>query len=123
MKGFLLVFVGGGLGSALRYMVGMWLNSSAQPLPWGTFVVNILGSLMIGLLLGYAAKTDSVSPHTVLLLATVFCGGFTTFSALAYENLSLLKSGAYGPFIFYGLGSLFVGIFAVWLGLFLAKAL
>ncbi|MDG1063340.1 MAG: fluoride efflux transporter CrcB [Flavobacteriaceae bacterium] len=123
MKGLLLVFLGGGLGSALRYWIGTWLNSSGQPLPWGTFVVNVLGSFLIGLVLGFAAKNENLSTNTILLMATGFCGGFTTFSALASENLHLLKTGAYGPFLGYSLGSLLIGIIAVWLGLLLSKGL
>ncbi len=92
MKNFLLVFIGGGFGSGLRYLIGKYLNSSLGSFPIGTFTVNILGSLLIGLILGYAAKENSLSQNQVLLLATGFCGGFTTFSAFAHENFQLLKN-------------------------------
>ena len=101
MKNFLLVFIGGGFGSGLRYLIGKYLNSSLGGFPIGTFTVNIIGSLLIGLILGYAAKENSLSQNQVLLLATGFCGGFTTFSAFAHENFQLLKTGDIMQFSIY----------------------
>ena len=86
MKPLLLVFLGGGLGSSLRYGLGKYLNSAATGFPYGTFAVNIIGSLLVGTILVIAAKNDSISQNTMLLIDTGFCGGFTTFSAFFYEN-------------------------------------
>jgi CrcB protein len=91
MKNLLLVFIGGGFGSVLRFVLGKWLNNSENGIPYGTFVANVLGSLLIGFILGYAAKNDALSQNSTLLLATGFCGGFTTFSTFAYENHIFLK--------------------------------
>ncbi len=123
MKNFLLVFIGGGFGSGLRYLIGKYLNSSLGNFPIGTFTVNILGSLLIGLILGYAAKENSLSQNQVLLLATGFCGGFTTFSAFANENFQFLKTGEIMQFSIYTIGSIVVGLIAVFIGIYIAKNL
>lgn len=121
MKNLLLVFVGGGFGSVLRYIVGKYLNSPETGIPYGTFAANILGSLLIGIILGLAAKNNTLSQSQTLLLATGFCGGFTTFSTFAYENHVFLKSGDFTSFALYTIGSFVVGFLAVFLGLFLVK--
>ena len=90
-------------------------------IPYGTFAANILGSLLIGIVLGLAAKNDSLSPNQTLFLATGFCGGFTTFSTFAYENHVFLKSGDFTSFAFYTIASFVVGFLAVFLGLYLVK--
>jgi CrcB protein len=123
MKNFLLVFIGGGFGSGLRYLIGKYLNSSLGSFPIGTFTVNIIGSLLIGLILGYAAKENSLSQNQVLLLATGFCGGFTTFSAFANENFQLLKTGDIMQFSIYTISSIVVGLIAVFIGIYIAKNL
>ncbi|SFG19399.1 fluoride efflux transporter CrcB [Salegentibacter agarivorans] len=121
LKQLLLIFLGGGLGSALRYLISKSLNFETAFIPFGTFTVNILGSLLLGLILGIAAKSDFFSSNIVLFLALGFCGGFTTFSSFAFENQALLRSGDYLNFFFYTFGSIILGILAVFLGLFLSK--
>jgi len=121
MKQALLVFVGGGFGSVARYLLGKWLNNLETSIPYGTMLSNVLGSLLIGIILGYLAKTSSISETHSLLLATGFCGGFTTFSTFAYENHLFLKNGDYYSFLSYTLGSLIIGFLAVFLGLYLSK--
>ncbi|WP_223551532.1 fluoride efflux transporter CrcB [Aestuariivivens sp. NBU2969] len=121
MKHLLLVFLGGGFGSVLRYLIGKQLNSSTTGIPYGTFAANILGSLLIGIILGLAAKNNTLSQSQTLLLATGFCGGFTTFSAFAYENHVFLKAGDFTSFAIYTVGSFIVGFLAVFLGIFLVK--
>ena len=122
MKQVLLVFIGGGVGSVLRYLVGKFLKTSDSGFPWGTFSVNILGSLLIGILMGVALKNSSFSENQTLLLVTGFCGGFTTFSAFAYENQFFLKEGDFTNFLIYTLGSISLGLVAVFLGLFISKS-
>jgi len=121
MKQLLFVFIGGGFGSVLRYLIGKWLNNSESGIPYGTFVANILGSLFIGIILGYAAKNETLSEHSTLLLATGFCGGFTTFSTFAYENQVFLKSGDFTSFAAYTIASFAVGFLAVFAGMYLVK--
>ena len=121
MKNLLLVFVGGGFGSVLRFVFGKFLNSSQSGFPYGTFAANILGSLLIGVILGVAAKNNSLSQSQTLLLATGFCGGFTTFSTFAYENHVFLKTGDFTNFALYTIASFIIGFLAVFLGIFIAK--
>lgn len=121
MKAVLLVFFGGGVGSVLRYILGKLMNSHASGIPFGTFAANILGSLLIGIVLGMAMRNGSISQNTLLLVATGFCGGFTTFSTFAYENHLFLKDGNLGLFALYGLGSLVIGFAAVFAGIWLAR--
>lgn len=121
MKAVLLVFLGGGLGSILRYLISITLNNSSQSIPYGTFLVNFTGSLILGILFGLSIKSGYVNNNLLLLLGTGFCGGFTTFSSFAYENHMLLKSEEFLSFGFYSLGSVVLGITAVCLGLLLTK--
>jgi CrcB protein len=122
MKQVLLVFIGGGVGSSLRYMVGKFLKTSASGFPWSTFSVNVLGSLLIGILMGATLKNSSFSENQTLLLITGLCGGFTTFSAFAYENQVFLKEGDFTSFFIYTFGSIGLGLAAVFLGLFISKS-
>tara|TARA_R110002073_G_scaffold145532_3_gene297672 strand:- start:2815 stop:3183 length:369 start_codon:yes stop_codon:yes gene_type:complete len=122
MKQLLLVFVGGGFGSVLRYLLGKYLNNPESGIPYGTFAANILGSLLIGIILGLAAKNEALSQNQTLLLATGFCGGFTTFSTFAYENHVFLKNGDFMTFAFYTIASFVVAFLAVFAGMYLVKA-
>ncbi|WP_435254359.1 fluoride efflux transporter CrcB [Tenacibaculum sp. A30] len=119
MKQLLLVFIGGGIGSVLRYIIGKTLNSSQTGIPYGTFTANILGSLLIGIILGLAAKNQALTQNHTLLLATGFCGGFTTFSTFAYENHIFLKAGDFSSFALYTIASFIIGFLAVFAGIFL----
>ena len=121
MKSFLLVFLGGGLGSALRYLVASAMNQYSKVLPFGTFTVNIIGCLLIGMILGYAQRENTLTSNQTLLLATGFCGGFTTFSAFANENLELIKNGELFNFSVYTISSVLIGILAVFMGFYLTN--
>ncbi len=121
MKQIILVFIGGGFGSALRYIIGKHLNNPETGIPYGTFAANIIGSLLIGIVLGLAAKNNTLSSNQTLLLATGFCGGFTTFSTFAYENHVLLKSGDFTSFALYTIASFIIGFLAVFFGMYLVK--
>ena len=121
MKSFLLVFVGGGLGSGLRYFITIAINQYSKFFRFGTFTVNILGCLFIGLILGYAQKENTLTSNQTLLIATGFCGGFTTFSAFANENLELIKNGEIFNFSAYTIGSILIGILAVFIGFYFFK--
>jgi CrcB protein len=122
MKNILLVFVGGGFGSVIRFIIGKYLNNTENGIPYGTFLANILGSLLLGIILGYALKNNSLSSNQTILLATGFCGGFTTFSTFAYENHVFLKAGDFMSFALYTIASFVFGFLAVFLGLYLAKS-
>ncbi|WP_299889286.1 fluoride efflux transporter CrcB [uncultured Lacinutrix sp.] len=121
MKNLLLVFVGGGFGSVLRYLIGKYLNSTETGIPYGTFAANILGSFLIGIILGLALKNNTLTENHTLLLATGFCGGFTTFSTFAYENHAFLKTGDFTSFAIYTIASFAIGFLAVFAGMHLVK--
>jgi CrcB protein len=121
LKQVLLVFLGGGLGSVARYWLGMKLNNFENAIPFGTLLANVLGSLIIGLIFGYSAKTGFLSQNNALLWATGFCGGFTTFSTFAYENHLYIKSGEYLNLLPYLAVTIILGFGAVFAGLYLGK--
>ena len=123
MKQFLLVFLGGGIGSGLRYLISKTLNPYISNFFVGTFGVNILGCLIIGIILGLSAKSTALSNNTILFITIGFCGGFTTFSSFALENYGMLREGQITSFLLYTVSSILVGILAVALGLWLSKIL
>ena len=113
LRNILLVAIGGAIGSVCRYLLS---GINVASWPWGTFAVNILGSLFIGLLVGLVSK-GIVSPEIKLLLVTGFCGGFTTFSTFANESFSMMKAGDALQMALYLGASVVIGILAVWLGM------
>ena len=121
MKQLVLIFIGGGFGSVFRYLLGKYLNNPETGIPFGTFAANILGSLFIGIILGLAAKNEALNQNQTLLLATGFCGGFTTFSTFAYENHVFLKNGDFVSFSFYTIASFVVAFLAVFFGMYLTR--
>lgn len=124
IKNMLLIGLGGGIGSIARYWCQKWFADNFQhPFPWGTFTVNILGCFLIGVFYAIAEKSSLLSPQTRLFLITGLCGGFTTFSTFAFENMNLLRSGdvAYG--ILYITSSVVLGIGAVFAGISIIKLL
>jgi len=114
MKEIAIVFLGGGLGSALRFGVGKLLISSTSKFPTATFLVNMMGCLLIGLLIAFFSKSEN--NFYKLLLVTGFCGGFTTFSTFSNETILLLKNNQTVLAVIYILSSLIVGLLATFLG-------
>lgn len=121
MKQVFLVFLGGGVGSALRFLMSRALNPFLKNFFLGTFLVNIIGCLLIGLVMGLFTKGKLLTENQMLLLVAGFCGGFTTFSAFAFEKHSLLKSGEILHFSIYAILSIIIGILAVSLGIWLSR--
>lgn len=124
MKQLLLVGLGGFIGSVARYLVSK-LNFSWQMLtiPMGTLTVNIVGSLIIGIIIALSTKSNFISNDLRLLLSVGFCGGFTTFSSFSAENMSLLQHGQYATALLYISASILLGLGAVFLGYWIANHL
>ena len=117
LRHVLWVAAGGAAGAVARYLVARWV---ATPFPWATFAANIVGSLLIGLLVGLASK-EVLSTEMRLLLVTGFCGGFTTFSTFANESYGMVEGGHILTAALYVSASVFAGILAVYVGLQLSR--
>ncbi|WP_462220791.1 fluoride efflux transporter CrcB [Ferruginibacter sp.] len=113
-KNFLLVGLGGALGSMLRY--AFYLAITVKQFPLATFAVNIIGSFIIGAVLALSLKDDLFLNNWKLFIATGICGGFTTFSAFSLENITLLQNEKYFIALVYIVSSIVLGIAAAWLG-------
>jgi fluoride exporter len=122
MDKFLLISLGAMLGANARYWIG---NIVARKLgasfPYGTLIINITGSLLLGFFLTLATERLLVDPRWRLLIAVGFLGAYTTFSTYTYESLSLIQSGQWVLGIFNSIGSVILGVGAVGLGIYLAK--
>lgn len=117
-----LVGVGGMTGSILRFLIGNWFVQHIPPTwPWGTFLVNLAGCLVIGMVIGSPWK-----PHQAeiwkLLLASGFCGGFTTFSAFSNEGFQMIRHQMFGLFAAYAISSIVLGLLAVAAGYFITRS-
>lgn len=122
LKNLFLVAIGGASGSVLRYIVHYIVSKkSISNFPYQTFIVNIIGCLFIGILVGYLAKNSSQNETLKLLLITGFCGGFTTFSAFGLENINMIQNQNYQLAFIYTSLSLILGVLAVSLGIFISK--
>lgn len=122
LRDILLVFIGGGAGCVGRYGISLWIkrfSENLQGFPVHTFVANIVGCLIIGLLMGFLSKHPN--QMVSMLLVTGFCGGFTTFSTFSLEGFNLIKTGQYGMATLYIVLSLCVCLISIGLGLLLAK--
>ncbi len=120
MKNLLLVFFGSGLGGVCRYGLARWLDGPGA-FPWGILLANGLACLLVGLALGLADQRPGLGPAGKLLLATGFCGGFSTFSALAADTLLLARQPQWGLALLNLGASLVLGFLAVAAGLALAQ--
>jgi CrcB protein len=122
IKTLLLVGTGGFLGSISRFLASRFMqNIFPSAFPFGTFFVNITGCFLLGLIYGISEKSAILTSGWKLFLVIGFCGGFTTFSTFANENLALLRSGEFFHFFLYTALSVFLGIAATFIGVLLTK--
>jgi fluoride exporter len=122
IKTLLIIGSGGFLGSVSRFLASRFLqNNLPSTFPFGTFFVNVTGCLLIGLIYGFSEKSSLLTPGWKMFLAVGFCGGFTTFSTFANENLALLRDGSFFYFFLYTGLSVFLGIGATFLGVLITK--
>lgn len=124
IKTLLLVGTGGFFGSISRFLASRFMqNNFPSSFPVGTFLVNITGCLLIGLIYGFSERSSMLTPGWKMFLAVGFCGGFTTFSTFANENLALLRDGEFLHFFLYTGLSVFLGIAATFFGVLITKIL
>ncbi len=115
MERYLLVMLGGAIGAMLRYGLGAWVQGLLGPgFPWSTFLINITGSLLIGLVLRLSLE-GALSPEWRLFLAVGMLGGYTTFSTFSWETLTLVQQGEWFKAFLYVAGSVVLGFVLVWL--------
>ena len=123
IKEIIAVFVGGGIGSLLRFLINKieWL--SIYNFNYSTLISNVLGCLILGLAVGYFLKNNNHNSITFIFLTVGLCGGFTTFSAFSMENLNIIQNGEFLKFFTYVMASLLSGILSVYAGINLYKHL
>jgi len=117
LKSIMIVGLGGFIGSAARFLISRYFQENvASVFPWGTFIVNIVGCLLIGLIYGISEKGELMSPEVRLFLTVGICGGFTTFSTFSNDAFMLLRQDEWIRFAFYTSLSFFLGLLAVYAG-------
>ncbi|HNW49149.1 MAG TPA: fluoride efflux transporter CrcB [Bacteroidales bacterium] len=117
LKLILIIGTGSFIGGVSRFLASRYIqNTVISGFPYGTLFVNVLGCLLIGIFYGMSERGNFMSAEMRLFLTVGFCGGFTTFSTFASENLSLLKDGNFFYFALYTALSVFLGLMATYFG-------
>jgi CrcB protein len=121
LQKYLLIALGGALGSIARYWVGSTIGSRmGTRFPYGTFVINMTACIIIGFSVTWLSKRVELSPAWRYLIPVGFIGAYSTFSTFEWETLFTLRSGAFAIAALYAIGSLVLGLAAVWCGALLA---
>lgn len=122
---YVIVFIGAGLGGVARYGTGVAMTrlSALTSFPVSTFTVNIVGSFVMGLIMGFLATRTGLADGWKLFLATGIMGGFTTFSSFSLEAVQLIENGEVTTALFYVLSSVVLGLIALFSGLYLMRLL
>ena len=124
MQKYILIAIGGALGSMARYWVGSTIaNRMGTKFPYGTFVINITACVVIGFSLSFLAKRADLNPAWRFLVPVGFIGAYSTFSTYEWETLSTIRSGAFLLATLYAVSSLILGLAAVWGGSLIAEIL
>jgi fluoride exporter len=124
LRTLLIVGTGGFIGSVMRYLVQFYIEKSmSSTFPLGTLIANIAGSFIIGMVFALAEKGNLMSSEWRIFLTVGICGGFTTFSAFAYNNFTMIKEHSLGQLFINIGGNLFFGILAVYLGIIFIRAI
>ena len=122
VKSIMIVGLGGFIGTVARFLISRYFQVNvASVFPWSTFIVNIVGCLLIGLIYGISEKGDVLSPEIRLFLTVGICGGFTTFSTFSNDAFLLAHDQDWFRFSLYTSLSLFIGLLTVYVGRFIIK--
>jgi fluoride exporter len=122
MKNIILIFIGGGLGSIVRFGIGKRISSLHNThFPYGTLIANILACFVVGFVIGLADHKQIISPQAKLFWAVGFCGGFSTFSTFSAETISLIQNGFHLSSLLYIISSLVLCVTMTFLGMYVAK--
>lgn len=124
MQKYLLIALGGALGSIARYWVGATIiNRLGTRFPWGTLVINLTACVIIGFSVTYLARRAGLNPAWRYLIPIGFVGAYSTFSTYEWETLSLIRGGTFPLAAIYAFGSLVLGLAATWGGMIAAELL
>ncbi|TZF81721.1 fluoride efflux transporter CrcB [Pedobacter sp. BS3] len=122
MRPLLIIFLGGGLGSVLRYLVNRWVTGLiASVFPYGTFLVNITACFLIGFLVFFSDRLGAGSLNWRLFLITGLCGGYSTFSSFTFENVQLISDHQLFTMLLYTVSSIALGFLATYMGILVAR--
>jgi CrcB protein len=122
LKSILIIGLGGFIGTVARFLISRYFQMTVSSVfPWSTFIINIVGCLLIGLIYGISEKGDVLSPDIRLFLTVGICGGFTTFSTFSNDSFMLIRDQEWLRFALYTSLSVFVGLMAVFVGRFMTK--
>ena len=122
VKSIMIVGLGGFIGTVARFLISRYFQVNLTSVfPWSTFIVNIVGCLLIGIIYGISEKGDFLSPEIRLFLTVGICGGFTTFSTFSNDSFLLIREQEWVRFALYTSLSLFIGLMAVYVGRFIIK--
>ena len=122
LKSILIVGFGGFIGTVARFLISRYFQFNVTSVfPWSTFIINITGCLLIGIIYGITEKGNVLSPEIRLFLTVGICGGFTTFSTFSNDAFLLAREQEWFRFALYTSLSVFIGLMAVYLGRFIIK--